>query len=256
MAISELRRIQRFLAGFARRQAAECVDLPGAFAVYDGEFVRSRANNRIVVDGGAAQVDPEALPGLAGEALGHLPYQVVSVLDEEVGAACALPLARAGYRRYVELVMLHGGPVPEGGAAREVELADLRGPLGLRWRELLPGVGDDAVRQLVERRSARKRGAEIVRFVAARTQGGEVASWADLYADPAAGIAQVEDLITAQAELGRGYAGAVLDAALRQGADAGCGTRFLLAEAEDWPRHWYERRGFTVIGRTYSFERG
>jgi GNAT superfamily N-acetyltransferase len=253
MSNSELRRIHGFLAAFARRQAARCVEVAGGFAVFDEEFGRSRGNNRLVVDGA---VDPYALPALAREALDRLPYQAVEVLDEAVGSACVGPFGKAGYRHEVVLVMLHTGPVPAAGAAEEVELADIRAPLTLRWRDLLPGVGDEVLRQLVERREVRRRGADIVQFIGARAKDGELASWADLYADPASGTAQVEDLITARAHLGRGHAGAVLDTALHRAAAAGCGTRFLLADAEDWPRHWYERRGFTVIGRIHSFERG
>ncbi|MFJ9594305.1 hypothetical protein ACIRS3_16225 [Streptomyces virginiae] len=44
--------------------------------------------------------------------------------------------------------------------------------------------------------------------------------------------------------------------ALHLAAEAGCGTRFLTADATDWPRHWYERRGFHVIGHSHVFERG
>lgn len=253
MSNSELRRIHAFLADFARRQAAECVEVAGGFAVFDGEFGQSWANNRLVVD---ASVDPFALPALAREVLARLPYQVVEVHDEVVGNVCAGPLGKAGYRHEVVLVMLHTGPVPEAGPAQEVQLADIREPLTLRWRDLLPGAGEEVVRQLVERREVRRRGADIVRFIGSRAKDGELASWADLYADPASGTAQVEDLITARAHLGRGHAGAVLDFAMHRAAAAGCGTRFLLADAEDWPRHWYERRGFTAIGRIHSFERG
>ncbi|MYS35116.1 hypothetical protein GT025_13460 [Streptomyces sp. SID4920] len=39
-------------------------------------------------------------------------------------------------------------------------------------------------------------------------------------------------------------------------ADEGCDTRFLTADATDWPRHWYERRGFSAVGRLHCFERG
>jgi hypothetical protein len=42
---------------------------------------------------------------------------------------------------------------------------------------------------------------------------------------------------------------------LRLAADKDFGTRFLTADATDWPRHWYERRGFSVIGHSHCFER-
>ncbi|MFC7585751.1 GNAT family N-acetyltransferase [Nonomuraea antimicrobica] len=121
---------------------------------------------------------------------------------------------------------------------------------------LLPDVDDEVIRHLVDRREARRRGADIVQFLGARTEEGEVASWADLYLDPATGTAQIEDLITSEAHLRRGYADAVLTTALRLAADKDCGTRFLTADAADWPRHWYERRGFSVVGHSHCFERG
>ncbi|MFH7596135.1 GNAT family N-acetyltransferase [Streptomyces racemochromogenes] len=249
---SELPRIKTFLAAFARRRAARTVDLPGGFAALDDAFALSYANNQVVIDGAA---DPAALPALADEALGHLPYRLVTVLDDAVGQACAEPLVRAGYAHSVYLVMLHGGPVPDGGRAEEVDLDALRVPLARRWRDFLPEADETVIRQLVERRETGRRGADTVRFIGARTPEGEVAAWADLYLDPASGTAQIEDLVTSELHLGRGYGDAVLAAALRGAADARCGTRFLTADAADWPRHWYERRGFSVIGRCHGFER-
>ncbi|MFF6803441.1 GNAT family N-acetyltransferase [Streptomyces sp. NPDC012616] len=253
MPTPELQQIKAFLSAFARRQAARVVDLPGGFAVYDDSFAHSHADNQVVID---AAVDPEALPALAERALGHLPFRMVSVLDDDVAGACAEPLTRAGYTHSTLLVMLHTGPVPTGGAtAREVDLDALRVPLARRWRGFLPDVDDEVVRHLVDRREARRRGADVVRFLCARTEEGEAASWADLYMDPAAGTSQIEDLITAEAHLRRGHGDAVLSTALRMAADQGCGTRFLTADAADWPRHWYERRGFRVVGRSHCFER-
>lgn len=247
--------IRAFLVAFARRQAARTVDLPGGFAVLDDAFAHSRADNQVIVDGA---VDPEALPGVVEEALGHLPHRLVQVLDDEVGSACAGPLVRAGYRHSAYLVMAHTGPapVPAGRAAEEVGLDALRVPLARRWRGLLPDADDEVVRQLVERRAARRRGAEVVRFVAARAEGGEPASWADLYVDRVSGTAQIEDLITSEAHLRCGYGDAVLAAAVRMAAEEGCGLRFLVAEEAGWPRHWYARRGFAVVGRSHGFERG
>lgn len=137
-----------------------------------------------------------------------------------------------------------------------MDLDAIRTPLARRWRGLLPDVDDEVVRHLVDRREARRRGADIVHFIGARAEEGEVASWADLYLDPATGTAQIEDLITSEAHLRRGYADAVLTTALRLAADADCGTRFLTADAADWPRHWYERRGLSAIGHSHCFERG
>ncbi|MFF8592241.1 GNAT family N-acetyltransferase [Streptomyces sp. NPDC015220] len=249
----ELQRINAFLSAFARRQAGRLVDLPGGFAVYDDAFSHSRANNQVVID---TAVHPEALPTVVEEALGHLPHRMVSVLDDEVGRACAKPLIRAGYTHSTHLVMLHTGPVPAGGPAEEVDLDAIRAPLTRRWRDLLPDVDDEVVRHLVDRREARRRGADIVRFIGARTKEGEVASWADLYVDAGSGTAQIEDLVTSEDHLRRGHADAVLATALRSAADENCGIRFLTADATDWPRHWYERRGFSVIGRSHCFERG
>ncbi|WP_335933400.1 GNAT family N-acetyltransferase [Streptomyces sp. PTD5-9] len=254
---SELQRIRAFLSAFARRQAAHTVPVPGGFAVYDDAFTHSRGNNQVVIDASTdASVDAEALPALAEEALGHLPHRLISVLDDEVGRACAEPLVRSGYTHSTYLIMLHAGPAPAGGPAEEVGLEAIRAPLAQWWRARLPDAGSEVVRHLVDRREARRRGADDVRIIGARTEQGEVAAWADLYLDPASGTAQIEDLITGEPHRRRGYADAVLAAALRLAVDGGCGTRFLTADAADWPRHWYERRGFSVIGHQHCFERG
>ncbi|MFF2191640.1 GNAT family N-acetyltransferase [Streptomyces sp. NPDC058157] len=252
MAGSQMHQINTFLVAFARRRAGRTVAFPGGFAALDDEFALSYSNNHVVVDGAP---DPEALPALVDGVMGHLSHRLVTVLDDEVGEACAGPLVRAGYTRSTYLVMLHQGPVPVGGGAEEVDLEALRAPLARRWRGYLPDVGEEVIRQLVDRRETARRGADTVRFIGARTPEGEVASWADLYVDTASGTAQIEDLITSELHLGKGYADAVLATALRGAADAHCATRFLTADADDWPRHWYERRGFTVIGRHHGFER-
>ncbi|WP_406061512.1 GNAT family N-acetyltransferase [Streptomyces sp. NBC_01077] len=249
---SELARFHRFLCDFHRRQAGRTVDFPGGFAALDDTYARSRGNNHLLVDGAT---DPEALAARADELLGHLPYRLVYVLPDEVAAACRGPLERAGYAHSATYAMRHTGPVPAHGGAREVDLDALRGPVGASWRRFVPGVSDEEVHHLVERRTARLRGAEDVRFLASYSEDGEVASWADLYLDPKAGIAQIEDLVTAENHLGKGHAGRVLDTALHLAAEAGCGLRHLTANASNWPHRWYERKGFTVVDTLHIFER-
>ncbi|NML50600.1 GNAT family N-acetyltransferase [Streptomyces sp. R302] len=240
------------MSAFTRRQAARTVDFPGGFAALDDAYALSHGNNHLLVDG---PTDPEALPGRAEELLAHLSHRTVYVLDGPDAEACAEALVRAGYDRATVLLMRYGGPVPELGGAREVDLPALKGPAAESWRRFLPEAGDEVVRDLVERRAARLRGAPDVRFLASHDEWGEVASWADLYLDPASGVAQIEDLVTAAAHLGQGHAGVVLDSALRLAADAGCATVFLTALADDWPSRWYERRGFVPVSAVHCFER-
>ncbi|MGW6918738.1 GNAT family N-acetyltransferase [Kitasatospora sp. NPDC054939] len=256
MSGAELRRITAFLAGFARRQADRTVELPGGFAVFNDEFPTSWADNQVHVD--RTDVDPAALPELVDRALAERPFRFVTVLDGDFGDACAEPFERAGYTRSTYLVMLHTGPLPPlapAHRAADVPLDAFRGPLAASWRSYLPEADDATVRALVDRREVRRRGAEQVRFLGARTAAGEVAAWADLYLQPGDGVAQFEDLMTDPAQRRRGHADTVLGTALHLAAEADCGTRFLTAESDDWPRGWYERRGFTAVGRTHCFHR-
>jgi hypothetical protein len=71
-------------------------------------------------------------------------------------------------------------------------------------------------------------------------------------ADPVT-VPELRPALTAEAHTRRGYADTVLATALREAA--GCGLVFLLADADDWPRTWYARRGFTPIGRSHVFTR-
>nr|BFD95708.1 hypothetical protein KitaXyl93_70680 [Kitasatospora sp. Xyl93] len=256
MTDDELRRIRSFLAGSARRRAERTVELPGGVAVFDDTFADSWSHNQVLLD--RADGAPAELPGLVDGVMGERPFRLVTVLDGDFGEACAEPFRRAGYRHSSYLVMLHTGPVPAPGDGRGVEevgLEAIRAPLAASWRAALPEADEEVVRMLVDRRAAGRRGAERVQLLGARAADGEVAAWTDLYLEPALGIAQVEDLMTAEAHRRRGHADAVLAAALRRAADAGCGTRFLIAESDDWPRRWYGRRGFAVIGRTHGFAR-
>ncbi|WP_240801696.1 hypothetical protein [Streptomyces sp. A1136] len=124
-------------------------------------------------------------------------------------------------------------------------------------RGLLPDADEEVLRHPVERREARRRGAEVVRFVGARTRRGEVASWADPTSVRTRHRARPgsSSCSPRRPTSGAVTGHAVLAAALPLAADVDCGTRFLTADAADRPREWCERRGFCVIGRTRRFGR-
>jgi GNAT superfamily N-acetyltransferase len=263
VSVSEFRRVAEFQLSFARRQAAVVREFAGGIAVLDAEYAASHEHNQVIVDGQLivdgrpaieGAVTPAGLPALADELLGALPHRRITVLDDATGTACAPELTAAGYSHDVVVVMTHaGGPPAVAPLAEQVTVAELR-PAQIRqlcaW---MPQAGDHVIHQMADRRTARLRGADEVTFLAARDPDGVIASWADLYVDRAAGIAQVEDVMTAETHLRRGYADTVLATALHRAA--GCGLIFLLAEANDWPRTWYARRGFTEIGRHHAFTR-
>ncbi|WP_331749958.1 N-acetyltransferase (plasmid) [Streptomyces sp. NBC_01707] len=246
-----LERVTAFRAAFARRQASETVELPGAFVVRDPDFPHSQEHNRLIVD--ASDANPGALPELAAQGLGSRQQYRIAVLDEALGERVAPVLAAVGYDRDAELILARetaGCALPEP-AAHLVELAELRAAV---FRQQLDwGLDEDLARQLTERRTARLRGAEQVHFLATRTPDGEIAAWADLYLDRNTGLAQLEDLVTAVPHRKQGHGDTLLATGLALAAAAGIPQLFLIADATDWPREWYSCRGFTELGRSYSF---
>jgi GNAT superfamily N-acetyltransferase len=84
-------------------------------------------------------------------------------------------------------------------------------------------------------------------------EGGRVVASGQLRVDGA--TAAVDSVLTDPAARGRGHADAVLARALDLAATAGCDLVVLEAAADDWPRHWYGRRGFAELGRTWAVDR-
>ncbi|MFJ3588129.1 GNAT family N-acetyltransferase [Streptomyces sp. NPDC090231] len=253
MPVTDLQRIAAFRLSFARRQAAVVNEVPGGVVVLDAEYAASYEHNQLVIEGSP---DPVGLPALAEKALGHLEHRQITVLDDRTGTDCAPALTAAGYTHVTELVMTYtrsaAASVPDP-SAQTVGFDDLRPALVGQLRRWMPEAQDVVVGQLADRRTARLRGAEQVRFLAVRDEEGTVGSWADLYRDASEGIAQIEDVVTADTHVRRGYADTLLATALRHASD--CGLVFLLADPDDWPHAWYIRRGFKPIGRFHVFTR-
>jgi GNAT superfamily N-acetyltransferase len=62
------------------------------------------------------------------------------------------------------------------------------------------------------------------------------------------GIGQVEDVATREDGRGKGYAKAIVQAAVAAAQAAGDETIFLTAEADDWPQLMYAKLGFEAVG--------
>jgi ribosomal protein S18 acetylase RimI-like enzyme len=213
---------------------------PSLPLVYDANFMV--VETAVGADEAAAEAD--RVMGDAG--LGH---RRVNLADGEMAARLAPGLGGLGWEAQPLLVMaLRSVPATEAATpVAEVELADLdemraEAMHSYPWRT--PGLSD----QLVEL-DRRRAGSMSVRAFAVRADG-RLVSHALLFRN-GSNVAQVESVETLGAYRGRGYAKAVVSAAVEAASDAG--LIFLVAEAEDWPKHLYRKLGFEAVGREWQF---
>jgi ribosomal protein S18 acetylase RimI-like enzyme len=68
-------------------------------------------------------------------------------------------------------------------------------------------------------------------------------------------VGQVEDVSTLPTHRNRGYAGAVVGAAVIASQAAGHTLTFIAAHEDDWPRGLYAKLGFVVVGTVRRFRR-
>ncbi|MGY1847248.1 MULTISPECIES: GNAT family N-acetyltransferase [unclassified Blastococcus] len=237
------------------RRAIGVGDVPGGVAVLDPDFPHSRDNNRLVLTG---PVDAGTVEAAAEEVGGNAGWTHLAALLAWPGAGpVAADLAARGWN--VEELVLMGRstalPVPAAAVAAEVvdqhEVHDLweRG-----WRRDLASLGEGlepVVRQLVGREQLNDRVVAVTDVVV--REDGRVVAAAQLRVDGA--TAAVESVMTEPAARGRGYGDAVLTWVLGLAAEAGCDLVVLEASGDDWPRHWYARRGFTELGSTWAVDR-
>ncbi|RBY96731.1 GNAT family N-acetyltransferase [Blastococcus sp. TF02-8] len=236
------------------RRAVGVGDVPGGVAVLDPDHVRSQDNNRLVL---TAPVDATTVDASAEEVGGNAGWPHRAAWLAWPGAAVtAAGLRHLGWRTDELVLMARTGPAPEGDADRVEVVAQAEGHdfWAASWREGLAHLGRDldrVVADLVGRERLNDDVMAVTDLVV--REAGRVVAAAQLRVDGA--TAAVESVLTAPAARGRGYADALLTRALRLAADAGCDLVVLEAAADDWPRHWYARRGFTEVGRTWFADR-
>ena len=242
-----------FYASLPVRRAVGVGDVPGGVAVLDPDFAHSRDNNRLVL---TDPVDPATVVSAAEEVGGNAGWPHLSATLLWPGSAeVAAELARRGWATEELLLMARrpGSSVGDDG----VEVVDQRGVhefWARSWRSGLADLGpslDQVVEQLVGREHLNDRVVAVTDLVV-RSEGRVVAA-AQLRVDGA--TAAVDSVLTDEACRGRGYGDALLARALRLAEGAGCDLVVLEAAADDWPRHWYARRGFEVVGTMWSADR-
>jgi ribosomal protein S18 acetylase RimI-like enzyme len=139
-----------------------------------------------------------------------------------------------------------------------VAQADVHALWDRSWRRELAATGpllDEVVAQLVGREHRNDRVVRVLDLAVRDDLGAgpEVVAALQLRVDGA--TAAVESVLADPRARRRGHADALLAAALERAGAAGCDLVVLDAAELDWPRHWYARRGFRVVGRTFDVVR-
>jgi uncharacterized protein (DUF952 family)/ribosomal protein S18 acetylase RimI-like enzyme len=243
-----------FFAALPVRRAVGVEDVPGGVAVLHPDFPHSRDDNRLVltepVDAATVVSSAEEVGGNAG-----WPHLTASLMWPG-SADVAAQLARRGWNTE-ELLLMARRPGSDSGAGDRAEVVDQRTVhefWAASWRRGLADLGprsDQVVEQLVGREHLNDR-VVAVTDVVVRDEGRVVAA-AQLRIDGA--TAAVDSVLTDEAFRGRGHGDAVLARALGLAEEAGCDLVVLEAAADDWPRHWYARRGFDAVGSMWTADR-
>jgi ribosomal protein S18 acetylase RimI-like enzyme len=213
-------------------------------AVFDDRVPRRLDSNFLRVD---AEADPETVHSEA-ERLGR---RMIHVPDSEIGERLLPHFRSKGWlvRRHVLMAQLRD---PERGADLSV-VSEVDEPMlrtarhrvvtGQPWAK--PEIMAElfAGKELIGQRVRARYFAVVV--------DGVVVSYSDLYQDGA--DAQVEDVGTLQEYRERGYATAVVLAAIAAARAEGAEFVFLVADLEDWPKELYRRLGFDELGYFVKF---
>jgi uncharacterized protein (DUF952 family)/GNAT superfamily N-acetyltransferase len=235
------------------RRAVGVGDVPGGVAILDPDHAHSHDNNRLLL---TEPVDADTVEAAADEVAGNAgwPHRAVGLLWPGADGVAAA-LGRRGWN-VDELLLMARPATPTAGGERveEVEQREVHGFWERSWRRDLPHAGRDldaVVADLIGREHLNDRVVAVTDLVV-REEGQVVAS-GQLRVDGA--TAAVDSVLTDPAARGRGHAGAILARALDLAARVGCDLVVLEAAADDWPRHWYARLGFEVVGAVWAADR-
>jgi GNAT superfamily N-acetyltransferase len=209
--------------------------------------------NAVRVQDAADGLDACVLAEVADELQQGLGHRKLEVEVEAAGERLSGGFEQLGWVVQRMSWMRHAGPVPRAGraAVEEVEPAAIR-PLQREWLASEPWFGSEwAAERFLELQDqvAARRPA---RCLAVRA-GGEPAAFARLLIDDA--TAEVEDVYCGPRWRGRGFASALVAAAVAEARAAAVADLWIVADADDWPRGLYARLGFEHAWLLHEFIR-
>lgn len=229
-----------------RRAATTEVPVTGGVAVLTAPVALSDRHNQLLIDGetDAATMVVDADRALGGTGRSHR----LARLTGAHLAATAAGLADRGW----EVKALVGMAGPAGGTTpdrvEQLDVEALRPFWDALFRRDMPGIGDAEVVELTDRFLLEEQVIDL-RYLAVR-EADTVVACCLLKID--GGTALLDLVNTDPGRRGRGHGDALVSASRAAAGAAGCDLVVLDAVASDWPRHWYARRGFTEVTRSWS----
>jgi uncharacterized protein (DUF952 family)/GNAT superfamily N-acetyltransferase len=247
-----LARALSFDTGLPVRRAVGVGDVRGGVVVLDPEFVHSKDNNRALF---TAPVDADTVESVTEEVGGNAgwPHRAAGLLWPGADDVAAELRGRGWHTQGLVLMGRPAARTDGGDRVEEVHEQEVHGFWAGSWRRDLPDRPDQkqVIADLIDRERLNHAVVAVTNLVV-REEGRVVAS-GQLRVDGA--TAAVDSVLTHPAARGRGYADAILARALDVAARAGCDLVVLEAAADDWPRRWYARRGFTELGTVWAVDR-
>ena len=209
--------------------------------------------NFLWLDAGVRNASAGEIIDATERELGHagVEHRKFLVAAEHVSEDLARGLAEAGWS-CTELVtmVLRGAAVGErSGQVEELSPEDYAGFNRIITSEFSDS-GSEVVEQLVQL-GLLMADAANARFFVANADDKPVAG-THLYSDGSA--AQIEDVGTLEAYRGRGLSRILMKHVIADAFDNGHDMVFLVAEADDWPKDFYARLGFEVVGQTLEYK--
>ncbi len=232
-------RARAFEPSLARRRAAAVIPFDEGFAMLDPRVASSHEHN------GLWFTEPAASAAEIREVADHL---LAEFAHRRVVSDHPLPADldwEVDDQRIMVLPPSTATPDPiEGVAVEAVTSEAMFGLWDPMWRLLIPGIGDDAVADLLRREAFADAHLRVVDLAVRGADGVPVAG-AQLRIDGA--TAAIEAVQTLPDRRGQGLASALVADAVARARGAGCDLVWLLAFADDWPREWYARLGFEEV---------
>jgi ribosomal protein S18 acetylase RimI-like enzyme len=253
-------RVRAADTALAVARAPEVVPWRFGRAVVDPVYWHSYDNNRLLVEatlGGAGFEDLVAAADrlMAPRGLAHRQIDNLDPADDE---RLRPAFEAAGWRREHSTWMVAVRPPDRpasAGLAREVSWAELRATVETSTAREPYATDPEVVRQLVDRMERLRAAATVRHFAVPCPDGAGFAAYCHLFLGAAPGCASVEEVATLEEWRNRGFARAVVLAAVDAAAAAGSDCTWLYADEDDWPKELYRKLGFESVGETVTWTR-